>query len=212
MTLSGFLINRLRRIVDKYDEKNGLRKREVFACTNMERRNEYRREDFRIDLNEAQCPIYLDNRCCGSCDLTPTCDFAVACNCYGYTKGALGGTDEGYYMRNYDYAKYGRIGEDGKFDWDYFNMNKSKERFVPGKFVVVKEYKHSPLTDETIEHLKGLTVAIATIKDNLQEDGLLPVVFETNVEGEPIECKIHFKDIQYQSVYENIDMAKRFSY
>lgn len=204
MSLSGVLVTRLRRIVDRYDEKHGLRKKEVFACTNIKRRDEYRREDFRINLDEAQCPVYLDNRCCGTCDLTPTCQFAVACNCYGYTKGALGGTDEGYYMRNSDYAKYGRIGDDGKFDWDFFKFNQSKEKFAPGKFVVVKDFEHSPIEEDLINVLKEEYSSIATIKEEIQENGMLIVEFEAkNNEEEPLAMIIHINDVQYGMAYES---------
>jgi hypothetical protein len=203
MSVTGILVNRLRRIVDRYDDKNGLRKRTVFTCTNMERRNEYRREDFRISLEEAQCPVYLDNRCCGGCDLSSTCQFAVDCNCYGYTKGALGGTDEGYYMRNHDSAKYGRIGEDGKFDWDFYKLNQTKERLVPGKFIVVKGLKRSPINQEIVEYLKEHATIIGNIQRELQEDGLLAVEFELNGEEKTLEVMIHFEDIQYGLAYEN---------
>lgn len=203
MSVAGILVNRLRRIVDQYDEKHGLRKKEVFDCTNIKRRDEYRREDFRINLEEAQCPVYLDNRCCGTCDLAPTCQFAVACNCYGYTKGALGGTDEGYYMRNHDYAKYGRIGEDGNFDWEFYKFNQSKEKFIPGKFVVIKDIKHSNLDQEVVDYLKEQDLTVATIKGEVQGDGFMEVEFETNKEEEAVKVKVHHEDIQYGMVYES---------
>lgn len=203
MSVAGILVNRLRRIVDRYDEKHGLRKKVVFECHSLQRRHDYRRDDFRISLEEPQCPVYLDNRCCGSCDLTPTCQFAVSCNCVGYTKGALGGTDEGYYMRNNDYSKWGRIDENGKFDWDYYKMSQSKERMVPGKYVVVKELEHSLVEPEMANYLKEHDLSIAIIKGEVEENGFLQVEFEDKNGEEPLVMFIHFKDVRHGIAYEN---------
>jgi hypothetical protein len=208
--VKGGLINVLRRIVDKHDEKNGLKEKQVFMCTSMERRNEYRREGFRIDMEQPQCPVFKDNRCCGGCDLAPTCEYATACNCYGFTKGALGGTDEGYYMRVADYAKYGRIDENGKFDWDTFKLNQTKEQFVPGKFVVIKEVKHSSLEEDIVTYLKENEVMIAQIKEEVQDNGLVLVDFAVDNQGKSLEVLINFQDVNYRSVYETVELAKRF--
>ncbi|WP_242289188.1 MULTISPECIES: hypothetical protein [unclassified Bacillus cereus group] len=186
------LINMLRRIVDKHDEKHGLRKREVFECTSLGRRNERRREAFRIPLEENQCPVFQDNRCCGSCDLSPTCDFATLCQCFGYEMGALGGTAKGYYMRDNENAKFGRI-KDGEFDWDFFKMNKAKFSLKENPFV--------------IREVDGEKKVCKYVNCNEEEKTIVLQVFSKDeiIEKEVI---VEVKEIGYPISYETFEVAK----
>jgi len=128
------IVNLLRWVVYEYDKKNSLSRYPIYQCVHVHVRNRYKREEYRIPPNKPQCPIYRDNRCCGGCNIAPSCDHAVDCGCYGYTTARLGGND--FWKVKHKASEYygiGRCDEEGKFDWDYYNKrvierkNKSME-------------------------------------------------------------------------------------
>lgn len=124
-------VNVLRFVVEKHDKK--YHGKPVFMCTNIEVRNRARREDRRIPADKPQCPIYKDNRCCGGCILASTCPHIVNCGCYGMTYGAMGGTEERYYLTPASkYYGYGSI-KNGKFDWDQYKHAMRRKDIAVGK-------------------------------------------------------------------------------
>ncbi len=82
----GIILNAMRKIVYKADDKN----KPVMMCTRPNTRNRYKNDKYKIPADQPQCTIFKDNRCCGGCRLAPTCDHVVDCNCYGFTKGQMG--------------------------------------------------------------------------------------------------------------------------
>lgn len=116
------IITLMRKIVHRYDVKHSLDKNPIFLCTRPDTRNRYKRIEYRISEDKPQCPIFHDNRCCGCCNLAPECDHAIDCNCFGYTKSRLGGTDRWKIEHKASqYYGVGRCNEAGEFDWDYYN-------------------------------------------------------------------------------------------
>jgi len=114
----------MKRIVLSYDVKHGLIDPPIYICTHLDTRNRYKNDKHKIPLDLPQCPIFKDNRCCGSCKLSHTCDHIVNCNCFGFAYASMGGTDERAYLtKASEYIGKGRV-VDGKFDWDYYNENK----------------------------------------------------------------------------------------
>jgi hypothetical protein len=176
---SNLVINYLRKAIDKYDQDHNLKNKKIFICTGIDRRNENRRKEFQIPVEQPQCPIYKDNRCCGSCDYTPTCDYAINCNCYGYAYASLGGTDEDYYMRNSDFYKYGRIGQDGKFDWNFYNENMKKMLLEVGVYTNLKNT--SGISNES---------DVEFVKEN--EIKYVKIIGDIDTEGNVlVDCSIH---------------------
>ncbi|MDF2880217.1 MAG: hypothetical protein K0R54_774 [Clostridiaceae bacterium] len=175
------VINTLRRIVDRYDEKNGLRRKTILTCHSAETRNRYKLPEWRTKEGEPLCSIYKDDRCCGSCELAPTCDNAVNCNCYGFSQSVLGGTIESAYMRKCSpYYKYGRMKEDGTFDWDYYKMNQKREEFIPGKFAIISKYESLEISAEAIDYLEENELMFGTIVDLITENGFIKLNFNDN--------------------------------
>lgn len=123
-----FIVNLMRKIVVWYDVRNEVKNEiNVFMCTHLDCRSRNKNEHYKIPIDKPQCPIFQDNRCCGACKLASSCDHSVSCNCFGWSYAQLGGNDKGYYMHKASlYRKNGRIIK-GKFDWDYYNRNKSKK-------------------------------------------------------------------------------------
>lgn len=109
----------------KHKDKNA----KVFMCTAPENRNSNRNKAARIPLDQPQCPVFKDNRCCGGCKLTTTCEHIVGCNCYGMAYGLMGGTVKRYYLTKDGLYAKGRINRKGKFDWTYwYNINKQLKK------------------------------------------------------------------------------------
>lgn len=208
MNVKGNVINILRRIVDKYDDENGLKKKKLFMCTGADRRNEKRREAFRIPLDKPQCPTYKDNRCCGCCDLMPTCDYTTNCNCYGIWKGSLGGTEEGYYMREDDNAKYGRIGTDGEFDWGYYYLNRYSERFTPGKYIPIRKLEKTNLSEDIKQYLDDRGIVVGKIVSSCMDDSSVLIDFTESNNGENFQLSIKAIDIAHSGSYDTFDEAK----
>lgn len=119
LNLTQKVINEIKKGIFKLEVKNNTMK--IYMC-HSNRRFEYRKKENKIPQDQPQCPVFKDDRCCGSCYLGNTCEYAVDCNCSGYCYGQLGGTDESYYMRK-EGNQQGRI-KDGKFDWDYYRYIK----------------------------------------------------------------------------------------
>lgn len=118
--------NVLRTMVARYDDKKDPNRNNIFICKEVNTRNRYKREEYKISEGKPQCPIYKDNRCCGGCKLARTCDHCVDCNCYGYTYSTIGGTEIEMNHKASIYYGCSRLKEDGTFDWDYYMANKKK--------------------------------------------------------------------------------------
>ena len=133
------IINKLKKFILLYDAKHSLlNEPPVYICTSFDTRNRHKNDKYKIPFDQPQCPIFKDNRCCGSCSLSHTCDHVVDCGCYGFAKAAMGGTDERSYMNKCtEYAPFGRI-VNGKFDWDYYKINQFKDKVKNGKYVMVE--------------------------------------------------------------------------
>lgn len=185
---SSLLINGLRRVIDIYDQKNNLKAKKVFQCTNLDTRNEKRREEYSIPEDQNQCPVYKDNRCCGCCDYTPTCDYAVNCNCYGFAYACLGGTDEGYYMRDKSYSKYGKIGANGKFDWEYYKDNKKRNMLKVGYYTSLENISKIANEDD-INFIKDNNIKYVKILEDVDLDG--NVLVDCSIYGIDKEFKIN---------------------
>ena len=129
----------LRKIVLDYDIKHGhLKEEPKLICKHFDTRNQWKADTYKIPADKPQCPIFNDNRCCGGCSMSATCDHCAYCNCFGYEYTARGGNDESVYMRKcLDYYYDGRLDKNGKFDWDYYKTNQAKRRFKANKFVIV---------------------------------------------------------------------------
>lgn len=87
------IVGILRRIVDSYDNKHNLKRKPVMECWSPKRRAERRIRKYSIPLDMPQCPVYEDNRCCGCCDYTATCNYSTNCGCDGINYGLLGGKE-----------------------------------------------------------------------------------------------------------------------
>lgn len=114
----------LREMVARYDDKNNPNKDKIYICTNIYTRNRHKRDEYKIPENKPQCPIYEDNRCCGSCKLARTCDHCVDCQCFGYTYAITGGIKCEMNHKASKYYGISRLNEKGEFDWDYYNEQK----------------------------------------------------------------------------------------
>lgn len=132
------IIKLLKKIVQIYEINNPEYEEPTFICDNIDTRNRWKNDKYKIPKDQPQCPIYNDNRCCGGCCFASTCEHCVNCNCYGFTKAQMGGTDKQYYMHKASiYYKLGRIDRDGNFDWDYYKKNLKRKEIVPGKFICI---------------------------------------------------------------------------
>ncbi len=121
------IIKTMKRLVLLYDIKHGISEPPVYICTHFDTRNRYKNERHKIPFDQPQCPIFKDNRCCGGCKLSYTCNHIVNCNCFGFAYASMGGTEKRAYMtKASEYYKVGRI-KNGKFDWDYYNKHKRKK-------------------------------------------------------------------------------------
>lgn len=205
------IIDLLRRIVDKYDKKKGLRKKTIHMCHSWDTRNRYKLPEWQTKKGEPLCPIYKDDRCCGSCDLATTCDHATNCNCYGFALSVLGGTTEREYMRKCSpYYKYGRMKSDGTFDWDFYNMNKSREEFVPGKYVKISKHEELGVSEDVLNTLKEKGFKVGVIIEKMDEEGHLKLNFNKDNNGEDFIIDVHFKGLG-ACPYQNYEIAKMFS-
>lgn len=177
------IIEIMRDIVNKYDIKNYKLKTldNPFMCTRFDTRNSHKNDKYKIPLDKPQCPIFNDNRCCGGCSLASKCDHSVACNCFGYTMGQLGGNDKGYHMHKAsEYYPFGRIDKNGKFDWNYYKINKLNYKIKTEKFVIIK--------------IKD-ALYVAEIKGKIKNDGKFKCfVCDLN----------YYKNISINDLYENI--------
>ncbi|WP_195334382.1 hypothetical protein [Enterocloster bolteae] len=143
------IIKLMKILISKYELKHPENESPVYICENINTRNRYKNERYKIPEDQPQCPVYKDNRCCGGCKLAPECEHCVDCGCYGFTKVHMGGTDKNYYLHkasnNYG---IGRIGKDGKFDWNYYYFNKKRKELKVGKYILqnnkIYEIKSSP--------------------------------------------------------------------
>lgn len=134
------LIKWLKNIVNKYELKHPQYEEAIHMCNRWDTRNRYKNDKYKIPENQPQCPVYKDNRCCGGCKLAAECEHCVNCGCYGFTYGQMGGNDKNYYLHKAsEYYGLGRIGKDGKFDWDYYYIQKKKRDIKIGKFVIWNE-------------------------------------------------------------------------
>ncbi len=132
------IIKLLRNIVTKYDIKHPKYTEPIFICPEIDHRNRRKNEKYKIPKDQPQCPIYKDNRCCGGCRFTATCEYCVNCSCFGFTYGQMGGTDKQYYLHKAsEYYGLGRINKDGKFDWDYYKKNLRRKEIVQGKYICI---------------------------------------------------------------------------
>lgn len=114
------IIKLLKEIIIKYELKHPEYEPPIYICKNIDTRNRYKNDKWKIPENEPQCPIFKDNRCCGGCKLAPKCQHCVDCGCFGFTYACMGGNDRSYYMHKASkYYPYGRI-KNGKFDWEYY--------------------------------------------------------------------------------------------
>nr|WP_207717284.1 hypothetical protein [Clostridium acetobutylicum] len=112
--------------------------KQLYICNNFEARNRNKNNKYKIPYGKPQCPTFKDDRCCGGCSLIRQCDNVVDCNCSGFVKSAMGGTDKDYYMKKSSkYSELGRI-IGGKFDWDYFRLNTFKQDIKTKKFFVLE--------------------------------------------------------------------------
>lgn len=134
-----WLVSILRQIVWNYEWRHpNYRDKPAYICPNASTRNQNKRPEYRIPEDQPQCPVYLDNRCCGGCKFAAMCDYCVNCSCYGFTYAQMGGTDEGYYLHNASkYAPFGRLDKHGKFDWEYYHDQKKKSEIVIGSYIVI---------------------------------------------------------------------------
>ena len=133
------VISFLEKVIRKYKIKHPEYSEPIYICNNIETRNRYKNEKYRIPENQPQCPVFKDNRCCGGCELAQDCEYCVDCGCFGFTYAKMGGTDKQYYLHKASqYYGLGRIDEDGNFDWDYYHFNAKKKCIIPGKYICVK--------------------------------------------------------------------------
>lgn len=133
MKISEYIVSKLRELVARYDDKHN--PKTLFMCTEPSHRNSERGSKYQIPVDEPQCPVFHDNRCCGCCDLTATCKYVVPCNhCYGWGVAAMGGYTR-YYMNDATKtAEFGRMKEGNTFDWDYYHYNQLICRAGIGKY------------------------------------------------------------------------------
>lgn len=131
-----WIMKRLKSVLDVYELKHPTPVAPVFLCTSFDCRNRNKNDAYQIPEDQPQCPVYHDNRCCGGCQLAPRCDYCVCCNCYGWAYGQMGGTAENYYLHKASAYALGRIGEDGKFDWDYYKESLKRSKIIPGDYLI----------------------------------------------------------------------------
>jgi len=93
-----------------------------YICTKANTRNRYKSIKYKTD--NSKCIVYGDNRCCGGCLIAYICFHCVNCNCYGFTKSCMGGTDKQYFLSGCsdDKAKGYRLKKDGTFDWEHYKI------------------------------------------------------------------------------------------
>lgn len=94
--------------------------------SNIDSRNEGRRNKYVIHESKPQCPHFGDNRCCAGCELIVKCNYSCLKSCYGWmhsSYGALNTTDEPLYMSENNVMSIGRV-IDGEFDWDYYKSER----------------------------------------------------------------------------------------
>ena len=187
------IVKLLKKFTLSYDLKHGLlNEPPVYICTHLDTRNRYKNDKYKIPLDQPQCPIFKDNRCCGSCSLSHTCDHIVNCGCFGFAYASMGGTAERVYMNKAsEYYPFGRI-KNGEFDWEYYKLNKFKDSVESGKYIIIK---------------RDDTEYIAEIKSNVRLDG----TFRCFVSELNYYRRISYKDVyNIYSVYGNYESAKRY--
>jgi hypothetical protein len=188
------IVELMRSIVNKYDVKNNKSQtsENPFMCTHFDTRNRNKNDKYKIPFDKPQCPIFNDNRCCGGCNLASKCEHSVACNCFGYTKGQLGGDDKGYYMHKAsEYYPYGRLDNNGKFDWTYYKINKLNHKIKMEKFVIIK-------IDDNIY--------VAEIKDRIKNNGN----FKCYICDLNCYKYFHINDLYENITYKSYEEAKRW--
>lgn len=115
-------------VINKYELKHPQYEEPIHICNSYDTRNRYKNEKYKIPEDQPQCPVYQDNRCGGGCKLAVVCEHCVNCGCYGFTYGQMGGNDKNYYLHKAsEYYGLARIGKDGKFDWDYYYIQRKKK-------------------------------------------------------------------------------------
>lgn len=195
----GKIIDSLRVVIDGYDLKHGIR--QIHYCTS-ERRNERRRERFRIPNDQPQCPIYKDNRCCGGCPLVKTCDYATVCNCTGFEIGAMG-SQERFYMTQEDFERDGRM-VDGEFDWDFYFANTRRKTIKKDLYVVLDYLNWLHITEEQVQFLKDNHIRHAKALTDVDEDGYINLELVNLQSEEKIQLRVHAKGLSCIA-YESLD-------
>lgn len=196
--ITGKIIDSLRLVIDRYDIKQGVRK--LHYCT-FERRNERRRERFRIPSDQPQCPVYGDNRCCGGCPLVKTCDYATVCNCTGFEIGAMG-SQERYYMTQNDFEKDGRF-VNGEFDWDFYFANTRRGTIKKGLYVVFDYLSWLHITEDQVKYLKDNNINYAKALTDMDEDGYIDLELVNPQSEEQIQMRVHVKGLANRA-YESL--------
>lgn len=136
-------IKLMKKIILNYEMKHIEDCEPIFICSNIDTRNRAKNEKYKIPSDKPQCPIYEDNRCCGGCKLSSTCEHCVNCNCFGFAYGQMGGNDEGYYLhKSSEYYGLGRINKNGEFDWEYYYDSCKRRNIQPNKFIRIKDRKY----------------------------------------------------------------------
>lgn len=206
------LINLLRRIVDKYDEKKGLRKKTPFMCHSWDTRNRYKLPEWQTAKGEPLCPVYKDDRCCGCCELSGSCDHAVNCNCYGFAKAALGGTTESEYMRKSSpYYKFGRMKDDGSFDWDFYRLNKAKDEMVPGKYAGIQDFDKLGLPETVVNEMKEKNLKVGLIVEGVNEKGSCKLNLSEDNNGDDYIVVVLYEGLNSYP-YHSYERAKLFTH
>lgn len=185
----------MRSLILNYDKKHGLieETKAIYTCTHLDTRNRYKNDKYKIPFDKPQCPTFKDNRCCGGCRLAPECDDVVNCNCFGFCYATMGGTDEKNYMKKCSkYYGVGRIGKDGKFDWDYYKLNKFKLETQTKKFLIL--------------NIEGKRY-VSEIKSRVKNDGSFKCFIKE------IGCykNVKFENLEsYPTLYETYKSANRW--
>ncbi len=185
------IISIMRKFIVKYDVKRDTSKPN-YICDRFDTRNRYKNDEYKIPEDKPQCPIYKDNRCCGDCKYTETCEHMVDCNCFGIVRSIMGGTSESKMMRKAsDYYKYGRMKDNDEFDWDYYKARRFEEGTKEKPYFIVK--------------LDG-GYFIAKLKGKLRKDGRFRVHFIDKNYYKMINMSD--KESQFYGLYETYEKCK----
>lgn len=122
------IIKLLKKLILKYEIKHPEYERPIYICSEPKTRNQNKNTKYQIPLDQPQCPIYKDNRCCGGCKYTSICEYCVECHCFGHVYAAMGGNDKCYYLKKASKYSAGRLTNNGKFDWEYYKFIDKKNR------------------------------------------------------------------------------------